>query len=61
MFIELFFWGCDIFVEIDASIEEERAARKGLGLKEAFLGKGNGIRFAIAFGMYVPSSYFLIR
>lgn len=42
-------------IEIEASIEEERAARKELGLKEAFLGKGNWIRFAIAFGMYVLS------
>lgn len=26
--------------------------RAGLGVREAFFGKGNGIRFAIAFGMY---------
>ncbi|KAF8492252.1 general substrate transporter [Gautieria morchelliformis] len=38
--------------EIEASIEEELAARQGLGLKEAFIGKGNGIRFAIAFGIF---------
>ncbi|EIW52197.1 general substrate transporter [Trametes versicolor FP-101664 SS1] len=34
--------------EIEAAIEEEREARKGLGLREAFLGKGNFIRFVIA-------------
>lgn len=38
--------------EIEASIAEERAAREGLGLKEAFFGKGNGIRFLIAFIMF---------
>lgn len=35
--------------EIEAAIEEERVAREGLGWKEAFLGKGNFIRFIIAF------------
>lgn len=34
--------------EIEAAIAEERAAREGLGWKEAFLGKGNFIRFVIA-------------
>ena len=34
--------------EIEAAIAEEREARKGLGAKEAFLGKGNFIRFVIA-------------
>ncbi|KAI0363814.1 general substrate transporter [Pilatotrama ljubarskyi] len=34
--------------EIEAAIEEEREARKGLGLREAFFGKGNFIRFVIA-------------
>ncbi|KAH9934615.1 general substrate transporter [Amylocystis lapponica] len=34
--------------EIEAAIREEREARQGLGLKEAFLGKGNFIRFVIA-------------
>ena len=34
--------------EIEAQIEEERAARQGLGLNEAFFGKGNFIRFVIA-------------
>jgi hypothetical protein len=38
--------------EIDAQIEEERAARQGLGLKEAFFGKGNFIRFVIAFTIF---------
>lgn len=35
--------------EIEAVIAEERSARAGVGLKEAFIGKGNGIRFLIAF------------
>ena len=39
-------------MEIEAAIEEEREARKNLGLKEAFLGKGNWIRFAIAFWIF---------
>ncbi|KAL1942927.1 hypothetical protein VTO73DRAFT_4598 [Trametes versicolor] len=34
--------------EIEAAIEEERVARAGLGAREAFLGKGNFIRFVIA-------------
>ena len=34
--------------EIEAAIVEEREARKGLGAREAFLGKGNFIRFVIA-------------
>ena len=34
--------------EIEAAIEEEREARRGLGVREAFLGKGNFIRFFIA-------------
>lgn len=38
--------------EIEAQIEEEQEARKGLGLKEAFLGKGNFIRFVIAFVIF---------
>ena len=38
--------------EIDAQITEEREARKGLGLKEAFFGKGNFIRFVIAFTIF---------
>ncbi|KIP07751.1 hypothetical protein PHLGIDRAFT_105227 [Phlebiopsis gigantea 11061_1 CR5-6] len=36
------------YAEIEAAIKEEQAARQGLGLKEAFLGKGNWIRFVIA-------------
>ena len=39
--------------EIDAAIEEERVAREGLGLREAFLGKGNFIRFVIAFVIFL--------
>jgi hypothetical protein len=38
--------------EIEAAIEEERMARKDLGVKEAFLGKGNFIRFLIAFFIF---------
>jgi hypothetical protein len=38
--------------EIDAQISEERNARKGLGLKEAFFGKGSFIRFVIAFTIF---------
>ncbi|KAJ8507724.1 hypothetical protein ONZ45_g9933 [Pleurotus djamor] len=39
--------------EIEATIEEERVAREGLGVKEAFLGKGNFIRFVIAFVVFL--------
>ncbi|KAF8649921.1 hypothetical protein AX16_005478 [Volvariella volvacea WC 439] len=39
--------------EIDAAIEEERLAREGLGWKEAFFGKGNFIRFVIAFVIFL--------
>lgn len=38
--------------EIEAAIEEERNARVGLGLKEAFFGKGNFVRFVIAFVIF---------
>ncbi|KDQ10747.1 hypothetical protein BOTBODRAFT_163453 [Botryobasidium botryosum FD-172 SS1] len=38
--------------EIEAAIVEEKEARVGLGLKEAFFGKGNFIRFVIAFAMF---------
>lgn len=38
--------------EIDAQIVEEREARKGLGLREAFFGKGNLVRFVIAFTIF---------
>lgn len=43
--------------EIEASIKEERDARIGLGLKEAFFGPGNGIRFLIAFIMFVLQQF----
>ncbi|EPQ52902.1 general substrate transporter [Gloeophyllum trabeum ATCC 11539] len=39
--------------EIEAAIKEEREARQGLGLKEAFFGKGNFIRFVIAFVIFL--------
>lgn len=39
--------------EIEAAILEEREARKDLGWKEAFLGKGNAIRFFIAFFIFL--------
>ncbi|KAI0919660.1 hypothetical protein AcW1_003143 [Taiwanofungus camphoratus] len=39
--------------EIEAAIAEERDARNGLGLKEAFLGKGNWIRFVIAIVIFL--------
>lgn len=39
--------------EIEASIEEEREARKDLGIKEAFIGKGNWPRFLIAFVIFL--------
>ncbi|PPQ76088.1 hypothetical protein CVT26_004595 [Gymnopilus dilepis] len=39
--------------EIEAAIEEEREARRGLGWKEAFFGKGNFIRFVIAFVIFL--------
>ncbi|KAG7091695.1 hypothetical protein E1B28_010716 [Marasmius oreades] len=43
--------------EIEAAIEEERAARAGLGLQEAFFGKGNFIRFVIAFVIFVLQQF----
>lgn len=39
--------------EIEAAIREERELRQGLGLREVFLGKGNTIRFVIAFVMFL--------
>ncbi|KZT66079.1 general substrate transporter [Daedalea quercina L-15889] len=39
--------------EIDAAIKEERAARNGLGLREAFFGKGNFIRFVLAVVIFI--------
>ena len=38
--------------EIDAAIEEGRVAREGLGVEEAFLGKGNFVRFLIGFFIF---------
>ncbi|KAG6917089.1 hypothetical protein DXG01_003978 [Tephrocybe rancida] len=40
-------------IEIEAVIQEEREARTGLGLREAFFGKGNFIRFVIAFVIFL--------
>lgn len=39
--------------EIEAAIAEEREVRRGLGWKEAFFGKGNFIRFFIAFFIFL--------
>ncbi|KAJ3715759.1 general substrate transporter [Lentinula raphanica] len=39
--------------EIEAAIQEENEARKSLRWREAFLGKGNAIRFVIAFMMFL--------
>lgn len=39
--------------EIEAAIREERAAREGLGIREAFLGKGNWPRFMIAIVIFL--------
>jgi len=39
-------------IEIETAIAEERDARQGLGVSEAFLGKGNFIRFFIAFFIF---------
>ncbi|KAJ7625719.1 general substrate transporter [Roridomyces roridus] len=39
--------------EIEAAIQEEREARQGLGIREAFSGKGNFVRFAIAFIIFL--------
>ncbi|KAG8215660.1 general substrate transporter [Butyriboletus roseoflavus] len=39
--------------EIEAAITEERQVREGLGIREAFLGKGNLVRFVIAFFIFV--------
>ncbi|KZP08175.1 MFS general substrate transporter [Athelia psychrophila] len=41
------------FAEIEAQINEEREARQGLGVREAFLGKGNWPRFVIAFFIFL--------
>lgn len=39
--------------EIEAAIHEEAEAKRGLGWKEAFLGKGNWPRFVIAFVIFL--------
>ncbi|KAJ7194408.1 sugar transporter [Mycena pura] len=38
--------------EIESAIAEEREARRGLGWREAFFGKGNFVRFFIAFFIF---------
>ena len=43
--------------EIEAAIEEERAACRGLGIKEALLGKGNFVRFFIAFFIFFGQQF----
>ncbi|KAF9506548.1 hypothetical protein BS47DRAFT_396141 [Hydnum rufescens UP504] len=45
------------FAEIEAAVEEEREARKGLGPKEAFLAPGNRIRFLIAFVIFLLQQF----
>ena len=39
--------------EIEAAIREENEARRGLGLREAFFGKGNWPRFLIAIVIFI--------
>ena len=39
--------------EIEAAINGEREAQAGLGFRDAFFGKGNFIRFAIAFTIFL--------
>ena len=39
--------------EIEAAVLEEREARQGLGLRDAFFGKGNFVRFVIAFVIFL--------
>ena len=41
------------YAEIEVTVEEERKARKDLGWKEAFFGKGNFIRFVIAHVLFM--------
>jgi len=38
--------------EIEAGIQEEYVARNELGIREAFFGRGNFIRFGIAFVLF---------
>jgi hypothetical protein len=46
--------------EIEAAIEEEREARTGLGAKEAFFGKGNRERFAVALWIFTLQQWFVV-
>ena len=39
--------------EIEAAVIEEQEARRDFGLKRAFFGKGNLIRFIISFVMFL--------
>ncbi|KAG6336081.1 hypothetical protein ID866_3007 [Astraeus odoratus] len=39
--------------EIEAAIQEEKEGRSGVGLHQAFFGKGNFVRFVIAFTIFV--------
>ncbi|KAG6336082.1 hypothetical protein ID866_3008 [Astraeus odoratus] len=39
--------------EVEAAIQEEKEARSGVGLRQAFFGKGNFVRFVIAFTIFV--------
>ena len=39
--------------EIEAAIAEEKALRVNVGIKGAFLGKGNRVRFVIAFVIFM--------
>jgi hypothetical protein len=41
------------YAEIEAATVEEREARRGLTTREAFFGKGQGIRFLIAFIIFL--------
>jgi len=47
----------DELAEIEAAIEEDQIARAGLGWREAIFGKGNGIRFVIAIGMFTLQQF----
>lgn len=43
--------------EIEAAVREEREAREGLGLREAFLAPGNRIRFIIAIVIFILQQF----
>jgi len=47
----------DELAEIEATIEEDKRAREGLGWREAIFGKGNGIRFVIAIVMFTLQQF----